>query len=298
MADSDAFSRYHPIINFIYFASVITFTCLNMHPVCLIISFSCSICYYIFLKGSAAISFLLKFVLPLFALTAIINPAFSHAGTTTLCYLSSGNPLTLESIVYGIFAGIMLSSELVWFAAFNEVITSDKTVYLFGKILPAFSLLLSMTLRFIPRFKKQFDAVKETQKTLGLDTENGGLIKRIKSAIACFSIVVTWSLENAIDTSDSMKNRGYGMFKRTSYNIYTFTERDKTVFCVLILSVFILFFGTISGNVFWRYYPSIRGFISKPMTVTVQITFLVLCLIPLFVNKIEEISWKRLTSQI
>lgn len=43
--------------------------------------------------------------LALFAVTAAVNPAFSHEGRTILRYLPSGNPLTLESILYGIAQG-------------------------------------------------------------------------------------------------------------------------------------------------------------------------------------------------
>lgn len=298
MNNKYAFSEYHPIINFLFFAIVLIFTCMNMHPVCLLISFFCSVFYYIQLKGSKATGLLFKGVLPLFMLTVIINPAFSHAGITIIYYLPSGNPLTLESIIYGVFAGIMLVSELLWFACLSEVITSDKIIYLFGKITPAFSLLLSMTLRFIPRFKAQFDTVKEVQGVMGSDTENGKLIKRIKNALTCFSIVVTLSLENAIDTSDSMKSRGYGTGKRTAYSIYTFTERDKIALFLLLFGVFMLFFGGISGNIYWRYYPSIRGAVTEPLTIIIQIVFLAICLMPAIINTKEEIVWKRLRSKI
>ena len=37
-------------------------------------------------------------------------------------------------------------------------------MYLFGKVIPAFSLLLSMTLRFVPRFTEQIKRVAEAQQ--------------------------------------------------------------------------------------------------------------------------------------
>ena len=69
-----------------------------------------------------------------------------------LFYLKDGNPVTLESILYGVGSGIMLACVVSWFSVFHAVMTSDKFMYLFGKVIPAFSLLLSMCLRFVPRF--------------------------------------------------------------------------------------------------------------------------------------------------
>lgn len=298
MRSRDTFSEYHPIVNFLFFAIVFSFTMLYTHPVCLFISFVSATAYYIILKGTKAIGLLIKGVLPLLILTVIINPAFSHAGENVLCFLPTGNPLTLESILYGINAGFMLAAVLLWFACFSEVFTSDKFVYLFGRIAPALSLLLSMTLRFVPRFKAQFDTIKQVQASLGRDTANGGLIKRIKNAVACFSIVVTWSMENAVETSDSMKSRGYGTKKRTAYSIYTFSERDKNALVFLIICTLFLFSGGISGNLFWRFYPNIRGVLTEPITILLQAVYLLVCLIPVIVDRKEERTWKHLKSKI
>lgn len=44
-------------------------------------------------------------------------------------------PLTLESIAYGCAAAVMLVAVLFWFSCYNEVMTSDKFMYLFGRII-------------------------------------------------------------------------------------------------------------------------------------------------------------------
>lgn len=298
MENRDAFSSYHPAVTFLFFGIVFLFSCVCAHPVCQLISLFAAMYYYIHLKGKKAVGFLFKGMLPLLVFPAIINPLFSHAGVTVLRYLPSGNPLTAESIFYGVQAGIMLAGVLLWFACFSQTVTVDKFVYLFGRIVPAFSLLLSMTLRFIPRFRRQFDTVKEVQSALGLDTTGGHIFRRIKNAVACFSAVVTWSLENAIDVSDSMKSRGYGTGRRTAYSIYTFTERDKTALWLLLLGGAVLFFNLLSGNLFWRWYPSVSGLLIEPITIFTQLVFLLLCSMPIIIDKREEIFWKRLKSKI
>ena len=97
----DAFSGYHPIINFLYFALVLLFTIFLMHPVSLLCSLGAAVLYAFRLNGRAA-GRSLPVLLPMLLLAAVANPAFNHEGATILCYLPTGNPLTLESILYGL----------------------------------------------------------------------------------------------------------------------------------------------------------------------------------------------------
>ena len=147
MRNKDAFSGYHPTINFLYFALVLLFSMCLMHPVYLAISLTGALAYDIYLKGRKAVRFAVMGLLPMAAVAALINPAFNHEGATILTYLPSGNPLTLESMLYGVAAAVMLASVVLWFSSYNEVMTSDKFVYLFGRVIPALSLVLSMALR-------------------------------------------------------------------------------------------------------------------------------------------------------
>jgi hypothetical protein len=50
----------------------------------------------------------------------------------------------MESIVYGLAAAFMFVTVIIWFSCFNAVMTSDKFIYLFGKVIPALSLILAM----------------------------------------------------------------------------------------------------------------------------------------------------------
>ena len=227
MSMNDRFYNYHPLVNFLYFTLVIGFSMALNHPLAQAISFACACSYAVQAEGKRAVLFSLKYCLPIMLMTAFFNPAFSHEGVTILLYFPTGNPLTLESILYGLSAGAMLATVMLWFLNFNRVITSDKFIYLFGKIIPAMSLVLSMTLRFIPKFKAQMDTVVDAQRSIGRDISQGSLWQRTKTAITVLSIMVTWALENAIETADSMKSRGYGLKNRTAFSIYRFDERDR-----------------------------------------------------------------------
>lgn len=142
------FKNYHPLVNFSYFAAVIGFSMFLLHPACLLASFSGSLSYALALKGRKALRNNLLYMLPMVIMAALINPAFNHEGVTILAYFPNGNPLTSESIAYGIAAAVMLVSVLNWFSCYNEIMTTDKFIYLFGRIMPSLSLVLAMTFRF------------------------------------------------------------------------------------------------------------------------------------------------------
>lgn len=277
-----------------YFALVLVFAMFFMHPVSLIISLACALSYAIYLNGKKAVRFSLMYMLPMMLMAAIINPAFNHEGATILTYLPTGNPLTLESILYGLAAAVMLASVITWFSCYNAVMTSDKFVYLFGRIIPALSLVLSMTLRFVPKFKAQLHVVSEAQRCVGRDVSDGTMLQRVKNTITILSIMVTWSLENAIETADSMKSRGYGLPGRTAFSIYRFDDRDKTAFIWLCFCGFYIFSGWMVGGLQWQYYPLIKGTLTGAFPISFQLVYLALCLTPVILNVQAERQWKMI----
>lgn len=94
------------------------------HPLAQGISLICAIVYAVQAESKKAVLFTLKWCLPIMLLTAFMNPAFSHEGMTILLYFPTGNPLTLESILYGLSAGVMIATVMLWFVNFNRIITS------------------------------------------------------------------------------------------------------------------------------------------------------------------------------
>lgn len=293
----DIFSSYHPVVNFSFFTLVLMFSMFFMHPLCLTVSLCAAISYSIYLNCKKAIKFNLMYMLPVLLITAIINPAFNHEGVTILLYLKSGNPLTLESIVYGIAAAAMLISVIGWFSCYNAVMTSDKFVYLFGRIIPSLSLLFSMVMRFTPRFKSQLKVVSNAQKCVGRDVSNGGLFLRIKHGVTILSAMITWMLENAIDTADSMKSRGYGLKGRTAFSIYTFDKRDRACLCFILLTGGYIFGGTFFKGLYFRYFPSVKGCSFSVFTLSQFAAYILLCFMPLAINLWEDRKWKLLQYQ-
>lgn len=292
----DSFSSFHPLVNLIYFISVISFTLVLTHPLALGLSLVCAVIYAISINGRKSVIFLLKYCIPMILLTAFINPAFNHEGATTLLLFPNGNPLTLESMLYGLSAGVMLITTITWFSSFNSVMTTDKFIYLFGRIIPALSLILSMSLRFIPRFRTQMQTVTEAQKSIGRDVSSGSIRNRTRIAVHILSIMITWSLENAIETADSMKSRGYGLKGRTAFSIYRFDKRDKYTLAWLCFCCLIIIAGVLTNAFGFRYFPDIRYAALDITTIPFYCVYSALCITPVILNYKEEKKWKTSVS--
>ena len=279
----DSFSGYHPIVNLMYFICTIGYALAFTNPVCLGISFIMAFTYSVMLRGDEGARTNIKYMIPLVLLTALLNPAFSHQGSTILAYLPSGNPLTLESLVYGIAAAFTLVTVMFWFSCFNTVMTSDKMVYLFGKAAPVLSMILSMTLRFIPDITAQFKKVYNAQKAMGY-TANGKYFVRIRTGCHVLSAVVTWALEKALITADSMRSRGYGLPGRTAYSLFRFRKSDiRAMLYILVCGGYVLA-GKTGGYIDFSYYPRIKGNVAGYMTVSVYIVYVLLLCLPIYVQ--------------
>ncbi|QNK60657.1 energy-coupling factor transporter transmembrane protein EcfT [Paenibacillus sp. PAMC21692] len=267
---------------------------LFMHPVLQSIAFLAAFICSIIAKGRRGLRFNLIGLLPLLLFMAALNPLFNHQGVTLLFYLESGNPVTLESILYGLSTAVMFVTVILWFSCYNQVMTSDKFIYLFGRILPAFSLLLSMALRFVPRYMAKIREISFAQKGIGRDVTQGSWIRRMKRGMKILSIMTTWALENAIETADSMKSRGYGLPGRTSFAIFRFDRRDWRVLLVLTILIALVLMGALLGENSIRFFPSIRTPDRSLLSYIVYAAYFALCSLPVVMTIQEGIHWKRI----
>lgn len=284
---TDEFLRYHPIVNFIFYIAVLGFTMFQIQSVMVLISFICGAVYYFYIKGQCGLKYF-GVILLIFVLSAIMNPLFSHRGKTLLFYLFTGNPVTLESVVYGLFTAAVIAAMLLWFCSFNYVMSSDKLMALTGKTMPHVTLLITMIMRFVPKYIRQQKQVREVKE--GLGRRVSGTLDKIKESGEIFGITATWALETSVETADSMRARGYGAARRTNYHNYKITKRDILAVIWIVLCSALVMLGIFTGRVSAHYYPVIR--ISH--NIYVYISYLLLCLTPIIINMMEAIKWNRL----
>lgn len=318
---TDEFSRYHPVVNLIFYLLVLETTMFQMSVGLVFISLFSAVVYYFMLKKTEGLKYC-TVVVGIIIVSAIINPLFSHKGGTLLFYLFTGNPVTLESIIYGLISAIIIGAMLLWFSTFNQVMGVERILGAIGKVLPNVSLLITMIMRFIPQYTRHqrkvsmvnkvnkrnygekinllnrektekenvIEARKRQKKKNGIDK----IIDSIKEGSRTFSITTTWALENSIYTADSMKARGFGTGRRTNYSNYKFQKRDYLLMGWLVILWLVVVFSLEREKVYTYYYP----FIQVKNNVVVYLIYGLLCLTPVLINVKEEIRWLILKSRI
>ncbi|CEO87868.1 energy-coupling factor transporter transmembrane component T [Syntrophaceticus schinkii] len=289
------FKTYHPIVNFYFFTAVVVFTMFSMHPIFLVVTLFASFAYSVILDGTSAVKSNIKLIFFIVGLTSILNPLFVHQGVTVLFYLNE-NAITLEAILYGIASGTMLVSVIMWVKCLNQIMTSDKVIYIFGRLFSSLSLAISMSFRFIPLFKEQFKEISAGQRNIGRDFSKGGIFKRAKQFMKEFSILVTWSMENSIETSDSMRARGYGLPNRSSFSIFRFDRRDGKTLTIMVLLSIVVIIGFFFGKNNIIYYPAIVADKITLLSANIYLAYFILLMIPAAIELLEEYRWRSLSS--
>ena len=291
-----AFEGYHPIILFVYFIGMIFITMFTTHPILLGISFVTSVVFCGMLLGFKKLLSSLAYSIPMLLIIAVTNPLFSHNGETILFFLND-NPVTLEAILYGLDIAVMIMAVFYWFKCYHAVMTSDKFIYLFGRVIPKLSLLLSMVLNFIPKFKRHYREIDQSQKALGIYTSKS-YVDKVRSKIRVLSILVTWSLENSVETADSMRARGYGLKGRTSYSIFRWTVRD-TVMAIIVFgqTAGICFLMSLGYSDYW-FYPTFKAFDWSALAIVLYIALFAVMFLSTLTEIKENIAWRYLRSKI
>ena len=313
---SSGFKGYHPLVNVLFFISIIAFGMLLRHPVYLVISFISSTAYYLKLSGKDGRKTVFRFLLPMLLFVVIINSFFNHYGVTTLFILPSGNNFTFEALVMGIVSGMTVVSVIQGFFCCNEVVTEDKFMHIFGRILPKGALVVSMILRFVPLYRRRYKEISQARKCMGLNGTDSFICK-MKNTFKNIGILVSWSFENAIETADSMKARGYGLKGRTYYSRFQWQTGDTLALILLVLFDALIIFGLVSNSAYCIYNPYViinqpseigTTYIINELNLTINpfgflsiislIAFTLLCFLPLTIDLKEDIKWHRLQSKI
>lgn len=285
------FSKLHPFVNLLFFVFVLAFAMFLSHPVIQLIGLLCAAVTAFCCVGGKKFLRQLRLLVPLMLFTAILNPLLTHQGVTVLFYFPSGNACTLESVLYGVSAAVRLGTVLLWFVVWNEVITSDKFVFLFGRVIPSLALTVSMGLRLIPRLLRRMREVSDVQKCLNPQKS------KLRHAGSVISIVVTWALENALDTADSMKSRGYGVTKRSSFSLYRFSLRDAFSLIFLLPCGVAVLTLALTGALAWQFYPMLGG-AHGLWTALGAAAFALLSAFPVIFEAKEALQWRASRSKI
>ena len=174
--------------------------------------------------------------------------------------------------------------------------TSEKIMFLFARVSPSLSLLFSMILRFVPQVAAKARQINEAQR-LSYGTP-ASLYGKIKRGLTVIYALLLRSFEDAADTADSMKCRGYGLPGRTAFSRFRFTARDGAVLAVMLVLTAAAAAAAGTGAVRSAYFPLFSGIKTGPYAVITYTLYAALLNIPAALCVTEEIKWSYLKSRI
>ena len=274
------FESCHPAVNFLFFAAALYGAVHFDHPVFLAIAYVSAFAYSVRRCGKRAAVVNLSF-LPLILIFGLYYSSYHHFGVTVLRQNFIGNNLTVESFVYGLVIGLRFATLCMWLEAIFRVVTSDKAVYLFGRVSPRLSLFLTILLRFIPRVGREARKINLAQKGIGRGSNQGNVFQRFINCLRIFSMLITWMISALALESDSMRSRGSLLRGRTAFSIYRFDNRDRAFVITLFTCITLTVMGVILGASKMWYNPRIIWRPLNGIGMTAAIGYLALCLLPL-----------------
>jgi len=283
--------KIHPFPLFVYYSGVVLFSMLLLHPLYLVTGALYMSLFWILTGRKHNALRTLRYYLLTGLAVALFNPLFSHRGATILFYMFD-QPVTLESIVYGLFMMLSLLTVLFAFQSGQQVLTGDKMFYLFAWAAPRATLAVRMAMRFVPLLLDRWKRVAEAQRTQGLSFGEGTWKQKAADGMKLVSLLLTWSLEEAIVTARSMRARGYGTGKRTSYPFYRMRRQDWTVLSGMIVTAIVICAGKYAGYGTLTVYPRLAPFSVSGLEWFVYTAYCVFLAIPLYVQGKEHLLWR------
>lgn len=287
----------HPAVLFLYYAVLLVGCVVDRDPVSAAVSLLGAALLAARLSKQGQRLRGLRFYILTFIVVTVANPVFSHNGATPLFFMND-NAFTLEALLYGADQAAMLLAVLLWSRCLTVLMTDDKLNWLLSRLSRKGALVVSMSLRFIPLFIARARLISQAQKGLGLYS-SGSFVDRLKERIRVFSAVLTWALEKSVDTASSMRSRGYGSGRATSYRLFRFTGSDCAAFCALVCLTAAAYAvsGLTSVSAF-TFYPRLGIIDLSAPAIALYALRLLLCLLPSLTAISEDVVWKYSLSRI
>lgn len=282
---------FHPYAQFLYYTGATALVMLYKHPVFL---FSGAVILIIFNFQLDRGKTLKKWLVMYFFLAGfflVLNPFLNHRGTHILFYLGA-NPIMFEAIMSGIISFLSILTILILFTSYNLVITAERFLFIFSRWLPQWALLTMISMRFVPLLRRRLQEIENVQRGKGLSVTEGKLKEKVKNGVNLLQILLTWSLDEAVQTADSMSARGYGMMKRSTYNPYKMKGKDWLAISYLLIFAILGAIGGWLGDGVLSIYPVMETLSLHGREWFYLIVFILFIGSPLMIEGKEEILWR------
>ncbi|MFD2306096.1 energy-coupling factor transporter transmembrane component T [Enterococcus termitis] len=294
--NKEFFEQRHPLVITAYYILMLLILMSTTNPLIIISCFLGSFTYQLVglnRDKKHSIIYPLLFLL----IITLTNPLFVHRGATVLFFFLN-RPFTQEALIYGFFMGLMIAGMIYLFQNFQSKVNSEQFFYLFGRRFPKLALILTMVFRFIPMLQQYYQELNQVQKTIHR-TQMRTLKERVTYGLDLFGNLFSWMLENAMDSADSMKARGYGIGKRGSRIHYTWQKKDTAAFLLILGSGFLFIYFAMAGDFQFDYYPYTEDLLEKFRQSSASYLMIVfLAFLPTIKRLWEAMTWTILKSKI
>lgn len=283
------FDRFHSAVSALFFAVVLVLTMAAFHPVFQVLSFAAACACNTCLRGARSLLKTMLWQIPLVVIIAVANFLFSAAGSTELLHFGT-RAFFAEALAYGACMGLMFASVMLWLSCATQVLTSDKLMGLTGSVAPVIGLMLSMVMRLVPQFVRrgaEIDLVARAATSAhgAGSTASPALSDRVRQ----MSVLMGWSMENSLETSDAMRARGWGAAsKRTAYSRRRFTRADGCAVAALLVLVILTAASCVYACMTFSFYPTVGPVVSWPFC----LPFAILVALPLLGTCFECFVWR------
>ncbi|MBO1910747.1 energy-coupling factor transporter transmembrane protein EcfT, partial [Microvirga sp. 3-52] len=231
------YHSYHPIVLFSYYLSIGVLLLYFNHPLFLLVALIILVAVNISHDKGRELKKWIPMLLTMSSFIILLNPFLVSRGTNILFYFR-GKQVTLEASMYGIVMALSIVAIIIMFISFNIILNGNKFLYIFSRVLPKLAFLSMLAIRFVPLLRMRLTEIADVQRVRGIDIKTGSIRKRTKSGMVLLQILLTWSLEEALETANSMQARGYGTGKRSTYLPFRWGKQDIG-WGLLIISLFI-----------------------------------------------------------
>lgn len=287
----NGFRGYHPYVVFMYYVYVSVLLMVYDHPLFLLTALVLLIFVHVTHDYARSLK---RWAIPLIVmgmLFIILNPLLVSRGSNVLFTLGN-RPVTLEATVFGVVMSLTLVTMVILCISFNLILNGNKFLFVFSKVLPRSAFLTMLTIRFVPLLKGRYDEIASVQRMRGMTVRDGTVRERARNGMNMIQTLLRWSLEEAIQTADSMEARGYGSRNRSSYETYIIEMRDW----IWLIALFILFLinivGSLCGYGQMDMYPTLGTWQLQSMDWVLFGSFVLVTSFPLVVEGIEYVQWK------
>ncbi len=281
-----AFDLFHPVVALACFVFLLVMDMAAMQPIYLLISFGGALIYNIILRGIRNVARMLAWLIPFVLVVALVNFAFSAVGSIEVGRIGS-HVFYLESLIFGLCMGLIFASAILTFSNAAQVLTSDKIMALLGNIIPNVSLMVCMIARLVPRFVRQGGDIGGVRRAC-TSAQSLTRTSSLRAWAREISVLMGWSMENSLETADSMRARGWGStVHRSTYTRYRLRFDD--IWALIFLAV-LMVSSAVSAYVAcsqFQFYPQMTGF--APWWS--YIAYVIFVMLPIIAHVWEWLRW-------